>query len=74
MSKYRPANGSEGLDFMAKFCHRCARDAKFRETQDGEDSCPIARDALMYAVTDEGYPEQWIEDALGARCTEFEAA
>ena len=74
---YRPANGSEGSDFMDKFCHRCKRDEKFRETQAAEDGCPIALGALVYQVEEDGYPEEWVVDqgdvyGKTARCTAFE--
>lgn len=73
MTAYRPGSGTEGADFMDRFCHRCARETKFRETMDGEDACPIARDTFIHAVDDENYPKQWIEDEAGPRCVEFES-
>lgn len=68
---YRPSSGIEGEMFMAEFCFRCARDAKFQETQDGADGCPIAAAALMYEIEDPRYPPEWISDERGARCTAF---
>jgi hypothetical protein len=67
---YRPSCGSEGADFMAKFCDRCERDAAF---QDGEgDSCPIAAATMAYNVWEPEYPHAWVEDdVLGPRCTAF---
>lgn len=73
---YRPSNGTEGMDFMDKFCLRCERDRKFRETQDGEDGCPIVADTFVYETDDHRYPKEWIceEDFSEARCTAFEEA
>jgi hypothetical protein len=69
--RYRPSCGSEGMDFMERFCSRCWRDAAF---QAGEgDSCPIAAATMAFDVDDPEYPSEWIEDDAGARCTAFEA-
>jgi hypothetical protein len=70
---YRPSNGSEGMDFIARFCRHCKRDARFRETQDGRGGCPIVAATFCYPTTDPKYPKEWIEDDDGARCTAFEA-
>lgn len=68
--KYRPSCGSEGMDFMARFCDRCKRDDAF---QRGEgDSCPIVANSMAYDEDDPNYPVEWIEDATGPRCTAFE--
>ncbi len=74
--KYRPSNGTEGMMFMDRFCDRCKRDAKYRRTQDGADSCPIAGATMAYDVDDEKYPKEWVvnlHDPIGstARCTAF---
>ena len=74
---YRPANGTDGMLFMAHFCEGCKRDQVFQET--GEGGCPIAAASLMYDVDEEGYPKEWIKnvgdvDGATARCTAFEAA
>ena len=69
MSKlYRPSNGTEGLSFMERFCYACERDAKYRETELGEDSCPIASEATLG-----GGAKEWSYDAKGEpTCTAFE--
>ena len=67
---YRPACGSEGIDFMERWCARCWRDAAF---QAGEgDSCIIAANTMAFAVSDPDYPAEWVTDATGPRCTAFE--
>lgn len=74
MSKrYRPSNGAEGADFMARFCNKCKRDQKYRETSDGADACPIATNAMAYGYNDPNYPQEWIEDDDGRnpRCTAY---
>ena len=63
---YRPANGSEGADFMAEWCGRCARD--------GEWGCPIAQLTMAFRIDDPEYPDAWREDGpSGPRCTAFDA-
>jgi len=72
MSKpYRPSNGIEGECFMETFCFRCARDAKYRQSQDGNDGCPIIAAALIYELSDPKYPPEWVSDESGPRCTAF---
>ena len=72
MKKYRPSNGTEGEGFMEIYCSRCRKDAKFRETQDGTDGCPIIAATMLYDVDDDRYPSEWVQDESGAgRCTAF---
>jgi hypothetical protein len=68
---YRPSCGSEGADFMARFCDLCSRDAAYRDG--AGDSCPIAAASLTYLIDQPGYPAEWIRDEAGPRCTAFEA-
>jgi hypothetical protein len=68
VTPYRPANGSEGMDFEARFCALCACDSDDLEAEDG---CPILADVYASKITDEDYPPQWVEDADGPRCTAF---
>ncbi|MFB0875493.1 MULTISPECIES: hypothetical protein [unclassified Sphingobium] len=64
---YRPSCGSEGADFMARWCGLCAHD------DDGR--CHIALDTMIYQVTDAEYPAEWrTNSASGPHCTAFEAA
>lgn len=67
---YRPANGTEGAEFIAKWCDRCRRDY--------ESVCPIRDLTLFFDIGDPSYPKEWVRqagDALGssARCTAFES-
>lgn len=69
MRRYRPANGTEGIEFAARFCARCAFDT---EDLDEEDGCPIAADALAYQVNEPGFPKEWVQGcAKGPHCTAF---
>ena len=70
---YRPSCGTEGADFQAHFCELCTKDAKYRETLDGEDGCPILASTLFLPLSDPRYPKEWVQDEQGARCTAFEA-
>ena len=65
---YRPANGSEGADFMALWCDRCRADAGFGEG----DGCRILAATMAYPIGHPGYPEEWIygDDGRG-KCTMF---
>jgi hypothetical protein len=70
MTPYRPANGSEGMDFMAAFCERC------RVWVDDDVGCDINNRVLCFDVTDAEYPKEWVQekgDVCGrtARCTAF---
>ncbi len=74
---YRPPNGTSGVMFMDEFCDRCERDRKYRETDNGEDGCPIVAAAFCFDVGDPGYPVEWVRDKgdvydKTARCTAFE--
>jgi hypothetical protein len=71
---YRPSSGTEGADFIEHFCERCLRDAKYRETDDGADSCDILRRSFLHSTEEPEYPSEWNygEDGLPT-CTAFEA-
>lgn len=69
---YRPSCGSEGLDFIDRWCGRCMRESRFRQTRDGADACRIVARTFHLKVTDPDYPKEWIEDEAGPRCTAFE--
>lgn len=71
-TKYRPANGTEAIDFMERFCFYCKEDAKFRETEDGEDGCPIILKTQIFYINDAKYPEEWIYKNNKPICTAFE--
>jgi hypothetical protein len=77
---YRPSNGTEGEWFREQFCYRCQRDAKYRETQDGQDGCRILAYTFAFDVHDPKYPKEWVQDVpapgehpiKNPRCTAFE--
>ena len=74
---YRPSNGTEGMDFMDRFCHRCELDRKFRETQDGKYGCEIVARALAFGIDDPDYPQEWRipkGSVFDPFCTAFEEA
>lgn len=65
---YMPSSGMEGLIFYDRWCGLCQKDAKYRETQDGEDGCPILAKATGLGEQ----PEDWLMDDNGAtECTAF---
>lgn len=64
---YRPANGTEGEAFEARFCRRCACDDIEALMEGRADGCPILADA--YAGQQ---PRQWVQDVPdGPTCTAF---
>ena len=65
---YRPSSGTEGCAFDDVWCSQCARDAKFRETDDGEDGCKILADTLCFDIKDENYPKEWVYGHDGRPC------
>ena len=70
MTKFRPANGTEGEAFMEAFCFRCALDNFNEETGDG--GCRILADSLAFGINDHEYPKEWQLDADGyGICTAF---
>lgn len=52
MKKYRPSNGSEGVDFTLKFCDNCIYDGNY--------GCPIIVASMLYEVEDKEYPNQLV--------------
>ena len=69
--KYRPASGTEGVEFMDRFCCLCAKDAAYRDGRG--DSCPIAAAAVSFRINEPEYPVEWTFDATGQPCcTAFE--
>jgi len=75
MSKlFRPSCGSEGMDFMDRFCDRCERDAAFQRDPFNNDGCSIAAATMALQVDEEGYPKEWIYGDDGEpTCTAFVA-
>ena len=55
--RYRPSNGSEGADFIDRWCAGCRRDTDYRRG-DG-DSCKIVADTMAYDEDDPRYPVEW---------------
>lgn len=69
--KYRPSNGSEGADFIDRWCGNCERDRAFRE--DTGDSCPIVANTFVYDVDNPKYPTEWQYGLDGhPKCIAFE--
>ncbi len=60
---YQPANGTEGLIFIEKWCDHCTKDAV----------CEILPRTMLYDRDDDEYPEEWTYDKDGKpQCTAFE--
>lgn len=75
--KYRPSCGSEGADFMEKWCANCKRDAAMNGSKDfddcgDDDLCEIIARSLRCEVDDDDYPQEWAHDDSGMPvCTAF---
>lgn len=70
--KYRPANGTEGIDFYNRFCDHCQKDRAHREDPDGADGCPILAATFRFEVDDPSYPAEWIWREGDTLCTAYE--
>lgn len=70
MRKYRPSSGSEGMYFIATWCHNCIH-GKYEHTGDLNDKpCEIITRSFMCDINDKDYPEEWQEkDDGSALCT-----
>ncbi len=68
---YRPSCGTEGADFMERWCCHCERDRAFQENPDAADGCPIVAATFRFEIDHPEYPKEWIEDEKGPRCTAF---
>lgn len=69
---YRPANGTEGHEFQARWCDRCKHDEAFRAG--AGDSCPIIANSMVFGAGDPEYPAELAYDDRGdPKCTAFEA-
>jgi len=67
--KYRPANGTEGQIFEAKWCHKCKKSFAIGDEED----CQIFARAFLFGTDDSEYPTEWIYDAQGKpTCTAFD--
>jgi hypothetical protein len=60
MKPYRPANGTEGANFMESWCDRCSKD-----NYPYEPICPIIIDTMAYDIDDPNYPKEWQLDKNG---------
>jgi hypothetical protein len=57
--KYRPSNGTEGDQFINRFCDHCAYE-KFIHTSNSNDlKCEILSKSLLYNINEAEYPEEW---------------
>ena len=74
--KYRPANGTEGMIFMERWCDRCSKAS----------GCEIPSRTMIYSVMhvrrrlvvvalarDDEYPSEWVGPWNNAKCTAFES-
>lgn len=67
MRKYQPSNGTEGMEFIAKFCDNCIHDHV-----PSEKYCEIVTMTMCLDVNDENYPIEWTyDDEDKPTCTKF---
>jgi len=52
--KYRPSNGTEGMDFIDAFCGQCIHD-----DPENDVDCDILLKTLVFSINDPEYPEEW---------------
>ena len=68
---YRPSSGTEGMEFDARWCNHCTRDAEYRNDPDNVDpsrGCQIIADTFAFEITDPKYPKEWIYGKDGTPC------
>ncbi len=65
LERYRPANGTEGMRFIEKWCDRCQMIGTEHE------SCPILLDSMVYEVDVSEYPSEFRMGKNGPICTAF---
>jgi hypothetical protein len=53
---------------MERWCGHCKRDEHLNEG----DYCPIATWTMAVEIDDPNYPPEWVQDAIGPRCTAFD--
>ena len=71
---YRPSSGTEGLDFMLRYCTRCSKDYYGKGGDVMSPVCGIIGRAKSLEVDDDNYPSEWTHDDKGApTCTAFAA-
>jgi len=69
IEKYRPSNGTEGMDFIDVFCDQCIHD-------DPENNvyCDILSKTLIFKINDPQYPDEWQYNENGEPvCTAFKS-
>jgi hypothetical protein len=64
MPKYRPSNGTEGMQFEDEFCDKCEHD--------NGTNCEILFNTMIFDIDDEEYPEEWQIVEGKPTCTKFE--
>lgn len=67
---YRPSSGTEGADFMDRWCVKCRLEKDALVAFD--EGCRIASDTMIFNIDDPEYPAEWRQDGpSGPRCTAF---
>ncbi|HYG06492.1 MAG TPA: hypothetical protein VD865_08765 [Stenotrophomonas sp.] len=71
--KFRPSNGTEGACFIEAFCCQCARSEHLQPDAcaDSPAGCLILDLTFLHDIEDAEYPDEWICDEAGPRCTAF---
>lgn len=64
LEKYRPSNGTEGMEFYSSWCETCCNDGGI----DTDDGCEILTKTMVLDIEDEGYPNEWVYDEQGVPC------
>ena len=69
MEKYRPSNGTEGDYFISKYCMNCVH---CDPDPEGQTQCEIIMLTMIYDVTDEDYPNEWVYVDGKPTCTKWQ--
>lgn len=67
--KYRPSNGTEGIEFESNFCGQCIHQCPDPEV--GK-NCDISMRAFFHEINEPEFPLEWQYDATGnPTCTAY---
>ena len=69
--KYKPDSIDEADHFYETWCDNCIHDKAYRESERGEDGCPIIAKAFAYPITDDEYPRELVFKDNMPVCTSF---
>jgi hypothetical protein len=73
LDKWRASNSTDGFAFSSKYCDKCWHDR--RAEKDPEKGCKVLLASMMWRITDQEYPKEWVTDhtSYTGWCTKFQS-